>query len=106
MLTYRPEECLGETAIPSAADNQQVCSLGSIEQHLGRTPLPDNRPDGDGAMRINHRADAGLQRGLREPAKIGLLENGDRPVWHAAYHHWVMPRDHGVDRGSGLLSLP
>jgi len=106
MLTDRAKKRLGKTAVAAAADDQQVSSISSIQQHPGRIPLLDYRPDADRAVRAYDSADAVSQRGFRKPGKVRLFEGGERPVRHAAYHDRLMPSSDCVDRPSSQLSLP
>ena len=105
MLTYRAEQRLGKAAVAAAADYQQVCSTGSVQQHLRRVPVPDDWRDADRTVGVYDRANAVVQCDVREPAKVRLFKDGNRPNRHIAYHDRVMPRDDRVDRRSSQLSL-
>src|SRR6266536_4912869 len=110
MYAVRPDrtkERAGESTVPSAAHDEQVCALGGIDKHLSRISLHDPGPNPDIAHRVDYLVDHIDDRFLRQLGEVGAtVSHGPRCLSVEAEGHRILPRDQSIHSRAGKLGLP
>src|ERR1700729_1163318 len=109
VLADRAEQCLSETAVPTAAHYQEVGAVGGIDQRLRGVALDDAGTYRNAAARVADLADRLGQDLLRVFLEVEACSRAHWSPSVAARRNRVVPGDHRVHSRPGepgLLGRP